>query len=54
MLLMGDFDLIIENIHLEELLNHFNLKSLISSPTCFPSANPTCIDLILSNQEDLF
>ena len=40
--------------HLEELLNLFKLKSLISSPTCFQSTNPTCIDLILTNQEDLF
>ena len=53
-LLMGDFDLTIENKHLEELLNLFNLKSLISSLTYFQSTNPTCIDLILTNQEDLF
>ena len=53
-LLMGDFNLTIENKHLEELLNLFNLKSLISSLTCFQSTNPTCIDLILTNQEDLF
>ena len=51
---MGDFNLTIENKHLEELLNLFNLKSLISSPTCFQSTNPRCIDLILTNQEDLF
>ena len=51
---MGDFNLTIENKNLGELLNPFNLKSLISSPTCFQSANPTCIDLILTNQEDLF
>ena len=51
---MGDFTLTIENKHLEELLNLFNLKSLISSPTCFQSTNPTRIDLILTNQEDLF
>ena len=51
---MDDFNLTIENKHLEELLNLFNLKSLISSPTCFQSINATCIDLILTNQEDLF
>ena len=51
---MGDFNLTIENKHLEELLNLFNLKSLISSPTCFQSINPTCIDLILTDQEDSF
>ena len=53
-LLMGDFNLTIENKHLEELLSLFNIKSLISSPTCFQSINPTCIDLILTNQKDLF
>ena len=51
---MGDFNLTIGNKHLEELLSLFNIKSLISSPTCFQSINPTCIDLILTNQEDLF
>ena len=53
-LLMGDFNLVIENKHFEELLNLFNLKNLISSPTCFQSTNPTSIDLILTNQEELF
>ena len=53
-LLMGDFNLTIENKHLEELLNLFNVKSPISSPTCFQSKYSTCIDLILTNQEDLF
>ena len=51
---MGDFNLTIENKHLEELLSLFNIKSFISSPTCFQSVNPTCIDLILTNQGDLF
>ena len=51
---MRDFSLTIGNKNLEELLNFFNLKSLILSLTCFQSTNPTCIDLILRNQEDLF
>ena len=53
-LLMSHFNLTIENKYLEELLNLFNLESFISSPTCFQSTNPSCIDLILTNQEDLF
>ena len=53
-LLMGDFNLTIENKHLKELLNLFNLRSLISSPTYFQFINPTCVDLILTKQEDLF
>ena len=43
-LLMGDFNLTTENDYLEELLNIFNLKSLLSSLTCFQSTNPMCID----------
>ena len=53
-MLLGDFNLTIENKHLEELLNLFNLKGLVSSPTWVQSINSTCIDLILTNQEDLF
>ena len=44
-LLMGDFNLTIENKHLE--------ISLITSPLYFQFTNPTCIDLTLTNQEDL-
>ena len=51
---MGDFNLTIENKLLEEVLSLFNIKCLISSLTCFQSINPTCIDLILTNEEDLF
>ena len=47
-------NLAIENKHLEELLRLFNIKSLILSLTCFKSINPTWIDLILTNQENLF
>ena len=39
---------------MEELLGLFTIKSLISSPTCFQSINPTCYDLLLTNQKDLF
>ena len=35
-------------------MNTFNLDSLIKKPTCFQSANPTCIDLILTNKKSLF
>ena len=53
-LLMGDFNLVIENKHLEELLSLFNIKRLISSLACFQLINPTCIHSILTNPEDLF
>ena len=38
----------------ESLQCILNLKSLISSPKCFQSTNPTRIDLILKSKEDLF
>ena len=31
-----------------------NLENSISNPKCFPSRNPICIDLILTNQKYLF
>ena len=35
-------------------MNTFNLYSLINKPTCFQSANSTCIDLILTNKRRFF
>ena len=35
-------------------MNIFNLDSLINKPNCFQWANPTCIDLILTNKKRLF
>ena len=35
-------------------MNTFNLESLINKPTCFQSANPTCIDLAVTDKESLF
>ena len=34
-------------------MNTFNLDSSINKPTCFQSANPTCIDSLLTNKESL-
>ena len=43
-ILIGDFNLTVNNKNLEVFMNTFNLASLINKPTCFQSANPTCID----------
>ena len=43
-----------ENTKMEQLLNTFSLESLITSPTCFKSVTPTCIDLILTNHKQNF
>ena len=32
----------------------FDLESLIDSPTCYKSINPTCIDLTLTNKKNHF
>ena len=44
------FNLTVNNKNLEVFMNTFN----INKPTCFESANPTCIDLILTNKKSLF
>ena len=44
----------IENVHLNTLLQLFNLNALINSPTCYESHIPTCIEHILINQNSLF
>ena len=53
-MLIGDFNLTVNNKNLRVFMNTFNLDSLINKPTCFQSANPTCIDLILANKKRLF
>ena len=53
-LLIGDFNITINNKNLNTFMNVFDLESLITSPTCFQSINPTCIDLILTNKKNLF
>ena len=43
-----------ENLHLNNLIQIFNLNALIKTPTCCQSHNPTCIDYILTNQKAQF
>ena len=52
--LTGDFNLTVENKNLEVFLNTFDLEYLIKKPTCFQSASPSCIDLILTNKKEFF
>ena len=53
-MLIGDFNMTIENKNLEVFMNLFGLECLIKKPTCFQSKNPSCFDLILTNKKDLF
>ena len=42
-----------ENLHLNNLMQIFNLNALIKTKTCYQSHNPTCIDNISTNQKAL-
>ena len=50
--LIGDFNLTIDNKSLENFMTTFDLERLIKKPTCFQSSNPTYIDLILTNKKE--
>ena len=50
--LLGDFNLSTENPNLKNFMCSFDLESLINSPTCYKSTNPSCIDLILTNKKN--
>ena len=50
MLILGDFNVGIEEKHIKAFCDNYNLSSLIKQPTCYKNpSNATCIDLILSN-----
>ena len=43
-----------EKLHLNNLMQIFNLNPLINMPTCYQLHNSTCIHNILTNQKALF
>ena len=53
-ILIGDFNLTVNNKNVGVFLNTSGLESLINKPACFQSANPTFINLILTNKKTLF
>ena len=54
-LLLGDFNAKVENNFLKEFCDLYGMKSLIRIPTCYKNpANPTCIDLMLTNSNRSF
>ena len=53
-MLIGDFNLTINNKSLENFMTTFDQECLIKKPTCFQSSNPTCIDLILTIKKEFF
>ena len=50
-ILLSDLNMTTENLHLNNLIQIFNLNALIKTPTCYQSHNPSCIDNILTNQK---
>ena len=49
-MILGDFNVRIEEQHMEAFCDNYNLASLIKQRTSYKNpSNPTCIDLILSN-----
>ena len=50
---MGNFNLTAEDENLEVFISTFDMECLINKPTCFQSAKPNCIDLILTNKKEL-
>ena len=39
---------------MKEFLSTHDFENLVKSPTCFKGSNPRCIDLLLTNQSQLF
>ena len=52
--IFGDFNMSIENLHFQNLMQVCDLSPLIKEPTCFQSHNPSCIDNFLINQKAMF
>ena len=53
-LLMGDFNMTLDNPIFNELIEDHELSALISERTCFKSINPTCIDNFLTSKKNSF
>ena len=50
MILLGDFNVNIDNNYMADFCDTYNLRSVITEPTCYKNpGNPTYIDLILTN-----
>ena len=53
-LAIGDFNLSVDNSHLEVFMQAYDFSSLIKKHISYQSNNPSCIDLILTNRKSLF
>ena len=49
-ILIEDFNVSIDNLHMESFCDSYSLNSIIKDPTCFKNPEtPSCIELILTN-----
>ena len=54
-ILLGDFNVCVDDETMRNFCNSYSLHSLIKQPTCFKNPeNPSCIDLILTNKPRSF
>ena len=54
-LVIGDFNLEINERSIHDSCNVYNLERLPNTPTCFKNKeNPSCIDLLLTNSKNNF
>ena len=51
-MLIGDFNLTINNKRLQNVTTTFDLECLIKKQSCFQFSNPTSIDLILTSKKE--
>ena len=55
LLLLGDFNSEMNEEHMKNFCETYNLTNLITDPTCFKSVeNPSCIDVMLTNRSTCF
>ena len=52
-MLLGDFNMTPKDTSIQNICNTYSFKNLVNEPTCFKGVIPTCIDLVLTNQNQL-
>ena len=54
-IILGDFDLSVEGLHMKTFCESYSLKCLIKQLTCYKNpAKPTCTDLVLNKVSRCF
>ena len=53
-LLLSNFNMAPKDLNLQNLCDTDDVENLIKEPICIKGINPTCTELILTNQRKLF